>query len=211
MARTYDNSGRAEQAKATRAHIVQTATGLLLDGGYGAMTIAALADAAGVSPQTVYNSIGGKPEVVKAAYDTLMAGDDDDVALSDRPEFQAMFDAPDRPAFIGAYAAWVRLLHSRSGALLGALTARGTDAALADFVATIERERYTGTTHAMTGLRSRIGLPEHISTEAAFTRLIDGVWALIAPDTYARLVRLCGWTPAAYEGWLAAQLTVLLA
>lgn len=210
MARTYDNSARAEQARATRTHIVGTATGLLLDGGYGAMTVAGLAEAAGVSPQTVYNSIGGKPDVVKAVYDALLAGDDDDVALSDRPEFQAMFGAPDRPAFVSAYAAWVRMLHGRTGALLGALTAHGTDAALSDFVATIERERYTGATHAMTGLRSRIGLPERITTEADFTRLIDGVWALIAPDTYARLVRRCGWTPAIYEEWLAGQLTVLL-
>lgn len=210
MARAYDNSARAEQARATRAHIVATATGLLLDGGYGAMTVAALADAAGVSPQTVYNSVGGKPDVVKAVYDVLMASDDQDLALSDRPEFQAMFDAPDRPAFVAAYAAWVRMLHGRTGGLLGALTAHGTDAALTDFIATIERERYTGTTHAMTGLRSRIGLPDRIRTEADFTRLIDGVWALIAPDTYARLVRHCGWTPARYERWLAAQLTVMV-
>ena len=37
------------------------------------MTIASLAKAAGVSPQTVYNSIGGKAAVVKAVYDVLLA------------------------------------------------------------------------------------------------------------------------------------------
>lgn len=210
VARTYDNSARAEQARATRAHILATAVGLLLDGGYPAMTIAVLAESAGVSPQTLYNSIGGKPQVVKAAYDTLMAGDGDEVAMSDRPEFQAMFSAPDRHAFVAAYAAWVSLLHARVGPLLDALTVHGTDSAITDFLATIERERYTGVTHAMTGLRTRIGLPERIETEADFTRLIDGVWALIAPDLYARLVRRAGWTASAYEHWLKGQLGVLL-
>lgn len=203
-------AGRAERARATRSQIVATATNLLLDGGYAAMTIATLAEAAGVSPQTVYNSVGGKPAVVKAAYDAMMAGDDEQIAMSDRPEFQAMFTAADRAEFTRSYAAWVRLLHGRAGPLLGALTAHGVDAALTDFLATIERERYTGCTHAMVGLRNRIGLPARLVTEADFTRLIDAVWTVIAPDAYDRLVRRRGWAPTDYQAWLTDQLAVLL-
>ena len=203
-------STRAEGARRTRQQIIEVAAQLLLDGGYAAMTIASLAEAAGVSPQTVYNSVGGKPAVVKAVYDSLMAGDDEQVVMSDRPEFQAMFTAVDRAAFVSAYAAWVRLLSSRVGALLGTLSAHGVDASIADLLATIDRERYTGTTHAMTGVRTRLGLPERIATEADFTRLIDGVWALNAPEVYDRLVRRAGWPPEAYESWLAGQLAVLL-
>ena len=203
-------SGRAEGARRTRDQIIEVATRLLLDGGYSAMTIASLAEAAGVSPQTVYNSVGGKPMVVKAVYDTLMAGDEAEVAMSDRPEFRAMFDAVDRGSFVAAYAAWVRVLSSRVGPLLGILTAHGVDASIADLLATIDRERYTGTTQAMTGVRTRLGLPDRIATEADFTRLIDGVWVLNAPEVYDRLVRRAGWSPAAYESWLTGQLAVLL-
>jgi AcrR family transcriptional regulator len=210
VARTYDNSARAERAKRTRAQIVQAAQDLLLDGGYSAMTVTSLAAAAGVSPQTVYNAVGGKAAVVKAVYDRMMAGDDADVPMSERPEFRGMFAADDRAAFARAYAAWVRLLSGRVGPLLGALLAHGTDATLVKLVATIEEERYVGTTDAMTGLRDRIGLPDKYAGKAGLTRLIDAVWALNSPDGYDRLVRRRGWTPAAYEVWLAGQITALL-
>lgn len=210
VARTYDNSVRIERAERTRMSIVETAQDLLLHGGYPGMTVASLAAAAGVSPQTVYNSVGGKPAVVKAVYDRMMAGDDAEVAMSDRPEFRALFEAADRPAFAHAYAAWVRLRSSRVGPLLGALLAHGTDATLVDFAATIEQERYVGTTHAITGLRDRIGLSEQHSDDQGLHRLIDAVWTLNAPDGYDRLVRRRGWSPAEYEAWLAGQLIALL-
>lgn len=210
MARGYDMSARAAGAEATRTQILATARGLLLDGGYAGMTIASLAKAAGVSPQTVYNSIGGKPAVVKAVYDEMLAADDVHVAMSDRPEFRAVLSARSRKAFAAAYAAWVRVLHERVGPLLGVLTAHGVDTTLVDFLATIERERYTGCTHALTGLRTGAGLPASIASEADFTRLVDAVWTLIAPDGYDRLVRRCGWSGEQYQDWLAGQLGVLL-
>lgn len=210
MARSYDNSARVELAGRTRTTIVETARELLLDGGYPGMTVASLARSAGVSPQTVYNSIGGKPAVVKAVYDRLMAGDDAEVPMSDRPEFQAMFRAADRPAFARAYAAWVRDRAVRVGPLLGALLAHGTDAALVDFAATIEQERYVGTTHAITGLRDRIGLPPQYRGRRGLQRLVDAVWTLNSPDAYDRLVRRRGWSAKEYERWLAGQLIALL-
>ncbi|TDU84486.1 TetR family transcriptional regulator [Kribbella voronezhensis] len=210
MARAYDSSARIEGARRTRASIVETARDLLLQGGYPGMTVASLATAAGVSPQTVYNSVGNKAAVVKAVYDQLMAGDDAAVPMSERPEFHAMFEAGDRVAFAQAYAGWVRVLAGRAGPLLGALLAHGTDATLLEFTATIEHERYVGTTHAITGLRDRIGLPEHHADEDSLHRLVDAVWTLNSPDCYDRLVRRRGWSPAEYETWLAHQLIALL-
>ena len=210
MARAYDSSVRLEGARRTRTSIVDTARELLLHGGYPAMTVASLAAAAGVSPQTVYNSVGNKAAVVKAVYDQMMAGDDAEVPMSDRPEFKAMFEAGDRAAFARAYAGWVRLLAGRAGPLLGALLAHGTDATLLEFTATIEQECYLGTTHAITGLCDRIGLAEHDTDDDGLRRLIDGVWTLNSPDCYDRLVRRRGWSPADYEAWLARQLIALL-
>ncbi|MEU1429871.1 hypothetical protein ABZ412_22595 [Nocardia sp. NPDC005746] len=43
------------------------------------MTISGLAQATGVNPQTVYNAVGGKAEVLKATYNIVLAGDDDDL------------------------------------------------------------------------------------------------------------------------------------
>lgn len=210
MARAYESSARIEGAQRTRASIVATARDLLVRGGYSGMTVASLAAAAGVSPQTVYNSVGSKPAVVKAVYDHMMAGDDAAVAMSDRPEFLAVLEAGDRPAFARAYAHWVQVRSRRVAPLLGALLGHGTDATLVEFVTTIEEERYAGTTHAITGLRDRIGLPERHRGQRGLRRLIDAVWALNSPDGYDRLVRRRGWKPREYEAWLAEQLIALL-
>lgn len=207
----YDSSARREQALETRGQIVATARRMLLDGGYTAMTVASLAAAAGVSPQTVYNSVGGKASVVKAVYDVIMAGDDAEIAMSDRPEFTAMREAPDRAAFARAYARWVSLLSDRVGPLLGVLLASGTDATLTDLITTIEQERYTGTTHAMTMLRERFGLPAAFTGRKGFSRLVDAAWTLNAPEVYDRLVRRRGWTLKQYEAWLAGQFRTLFA
>jgi AcrR family transcriptional regulator len=210
VARAYESSARIEGARRTRTSVVATARDLLLKDGYAGMTVASLAAAAGVSPQTVYNSVGSKVDVVKAVYDQMVAGDDSEVAMSDRPEFRAMFECSDRAAFARAYARWVRLLNGRTGPLLGALLAHGSDAALTDFASTIEQERYVGTTDAITGLRDRIGLARRHAGERGLRRLIDAVWTLNSPDCHDRLVRRRGWSPAEYETWLAGQLIALL-
>ncbi len=206
--RTYDNSRREEAARETRMRILQTAGRLLLDGGYHAMTVASLAKKAGVSPQTVYNSVGGKAEVVKAVYDILLAGDEEPIPMSQRPAFRAMNDAQDARTFVTAYARWSRQIYEGVGPLLGTLLAHGSggDATLESFVATIEQERRTGNTHTVTALRRAHGLPRGMTT----ARAIDSVWTLTAPEIADRLVRRRGWSLREYERWLAAHLLVAL-
>ena len=103
--RKYESELRVEQAGLTRRRILDAAERLLLERGYGEMTVAALADAAGVSAQTIYNSVGAKAAVVKALYDVRLAGDDADVPIRDRPEMLAVGDASSAAAMVGAYAA----------------------------------------------------------------------------------------------------------
>jgi AcrR family transcriptional regulator len=199
--RAYDNSGRARAAADTRRRILDTARTMLLDGGYHSMSVAGLASAAGVSPQTVYNAVGGKAEVVKAVYDVLLAGDEGAVPMSSRPEFLAMGEAPDAESFGRAYAAFAAGISRRVGPLLGVLLADGPghDATLAAFVATIDGERLAGNTDAVTLLERRFGLPEGRKRG----ELVDEVWTLTAPEVYDRFVRRRGWSHEAYAAWLA--------
>ena len=66
MGRSYHSPVRDEGARATRARIVRSARELIVSRGYAAFSVAALAEAADVSPQTIYNTIGGKAQVLKA-------------------------------------------------------------------------------------------------------------------------------------------------
>ena len=202
--RAYDSAKRAEAARLTRRRILDVARSQFLETGYHGTTISALARAARVSPQTIYNTFGGKAEVLKAVYDVLLAGDDEPIALNDRPEIARVRSQDSAPETLRAYASVARLLFDRVGPLLGVVLAEGagSDADLADFLATIERERRIGNTGVVDHLAERFGLAEGLTVE----ELVDHVWTLTAPDNGDRLVRRCGWSLDAYEHWLAEGL-----
>ncbi|WP_425307310.1 TetR/AcrR family transcriptional regulator [Ammonicoccus fulvus] len=206
MARAYNNEQRAEAARETRARILAAAYDLLTHASYASFSIAALAEKAGVSPQTIYNSIGGKSVVLKACYDVTLAGDDEPVAMSDRPQFRAMFEAADGGAFLRAYAEWCRVVSERVGPILAPLYAAGDERGIGEFFRTIERERRIGTTHAITALRDRHGLCEGLELDPA----IDATWTLNSPEIWDRLTRRCGWTADDYQRWLERQLRAAL-
>lgn len=208
MTRTYASAARAHAARETRQRILAAAYTLLVADGYPSLSMAALGKAAGVSPQTIYNSVGAKAQVLKACYDVTLAGDDEAVAMNDRPELRAILRTPSADAFVTAYARWCRTIYERVGALLGAVLRPGTtaDAGAAEFAATIEIERRKGTAHALAGFEARFGLPDGLAPD----RAVDAVWTLNSPEVFDRLVRRCGWTPQAYEDWLAGQLRAAL-
>ena len=124
--RTYDSPLRDEQARLTRRRIVDAAHRMLLEGGYGAMTIAGLAREAGVSVQTVYNAVGGKADIVKAVYDVALAGDDEPMPMSARPIFETIEAAPDGPSCLATYARLGREIFGRVGPLITLVFVEGS-------------------------------------------------------------------------------------
>jgi AcrR family transcriptional regulator len=197
--RRYVSAQRDAAARDTRGRILHAAEQELLQHGYHAMTVASLARAAGVSPQTIYNSIGGKAAVVKAVYDERLAGDDEPVPMAQRPEFRRILEQPDAATTLRAYVAAGRVLYGRVGGLLGALLVDGpgADTDLKCFVATIEQERRTGNTSIVHHVERQFGLPAAVTTSQA----VDIVWAVTSFELADRMVRRCGWSLDAYEQW----------
>jgi AcrR family transcriptional regulator len=202
--RSYRSEVRQQQADSTRQRILAAADRLVLAGGYPSMTIARLAEAAGVSTQTVYNAVGGKGEVVKAIYDVRLAGDDAPIAMNDRPEIQAVLAATSASECLRRYVDFGQLLYSRVGPLLGALLAHGTgaDPVLATLTATTDRERRLGNTMLVTHLATSFGLPAGWSVE----RAVDLMWTMTSPQVADLTIVRCGWTLTAYGDWLADTL-----
>src|SRR5580693_9541158 len=91
----YASPVRDEQARRTRRAIVAAAHDLFLAQGYAATTIDGIAAAAHVSRRTVFNSAGGKAALLKLALDWAVAGDDEPVAMADRPAVKAIQAEPD--------------------------------------------------------------------------------------------------------------------
>lgn len=206
--RGYDGTRRADAARLTRRRILTAARDQFLDVGYHRTTIAALARSAEVSPQTIYNTFGGKAQLLKAVYDVVLAGDDEPVALNDRPEIAKVRSQRSAAATLRAYAGVSAMLYERLGPLLGVLLDEGpgSDAELAAFLATVDQERRIGNTGVVQHIAERFGLADGVTVE----RVVDHVWTLTAPDNADRLVRRCGWSLPAYERWLADGLVAQL-
>lgn len=204
MSRAYVSQVRAEAAAETRRRILDAAEREFLEAGYHASTMTSLARAAGVSPQTIYDAVGRKAVVLKAVYDVLLAGDDEPIAMSARPEFKRTLAQRTPAATLRAYAAMGRLIVSRVGPIVGTVLAEGAgaDTDLRDFLAAIDQERRMGNTALVRHIADRFGLPNGLSLDTA----IDHVWTLTAMDVADRLVRRCGWTWDQYERWLGTQL-----
>ena len=93
--RRYASQVRDEQARRTRRAIVTAAHDLFLAQGYAATTIDGIAEAAHASRRTVFNSVGGKVALLKLALDWAIVGDDEPIALADRPAIKAILAESD--------------------------------------------------------------------------------------------------------------------
>lgn len=101
--REYDASGRREKARATRRAVVSAAQALLEERGYSATTVVEVAARAGVSAESIYKGFGMKAALVKEVFDITIAGDDEPVAVADRPESQRIREEPDVRAKLRMY------------------------------------------------------------------------------------------------------------
>jgi AcrR family transcriptional regulator len=67
--RTYNSPLRTDQAERTRLRVLESARRLFVERGYAGTTVAAVADDAGVSPETIYLSLGGKRGLLEGVMD----------------------------------------------------------------------------------------------------------------------------------------------
>jgi len=195
---------RAGQTGATRERVLAAARTLFLRRGYTGTTVDAIAQRAGVSPQTIYNVVGGKAAVLKAVYDVMLAGDAAPVPMVERPSARAVMVAPDGRTCLALYARMGREIYERVGPLVPIVLAEaaGGDRAVRRFIDTIENERARGTAAIAAHVAERFGLrPGLTPGEAA-----DILWALTSPDVVHRMVRRRRWTLDRFEAWLGATM-----
>ena len=95
--RRYTSVVRAEQAAATRGAVLTAARELFTTAGYGGTTVAQVARLAGVSVDTVYTSVGRKPELLLAVHDMALGGGDEPVAAEQRDYVAAIRADPGSP------------------------------------------------------------------------------------------------------------------
>src|SRR5580704_8018499 len=83
------------RTRRTRAAVVAAARSLFLERGYAATTIEAIGDLSDTPQATVYRLFSSKLGILKAVLDVSIAGDDEAIAMADRPQVRALVSDPD--------------------------------------------------------------------------------------------------------------------
>jgi TetR/AcrR family transcriptional regulator, regulator of autoinduction and epiphytic fitness len=201
--RAYRSGRRAEQARRTRRRILEAATAVFLERGYGGATMRAVAGAAGVSLPTVELAFGTKPRLLKAAIDVAIAGDDAPVPVLERGWAETALAAGTVEELLASAAEVIAAAQARSaGLVLAVFEGARTDPALAALAAQLTAQRMT-TARWLVDAMARLASPR--SDDAA-----DDLWLLMDPAVFDRLVRQRGWSPRRYARWFARSARRLL-
>jgi AcrR family transcriptional regulator len=203
----YTSQVRDEQARRTRRAIVTAAHDLFLAQGYAATTIDGIAQAAHVSRRTVFNSVGGKVALLKLALDWAIVGDDEPIALADRPAIKAILAESDPRKALMLWVRTVSEVAARTSPLGEVLTAAADiDPAAAQLLAEASRNRMFGATLFIRYLASLDGLAAGITEQ----RAAELCWALTDGRLYRLLVAQRGWSTADFNRWLSDSLAAAI-
>src|SRR6476469_5954018 len=109
---------RAARTRATRRRIVDAAAELFIERGYGVTTLEQIAARAGVAVPTVYFHFGHKRTVLREAVDVAAVGDDEPVALLERPWVNERRSEPDPRRVVALWVANSRTIYARIGPIM---------------------------------------------------------------------------------------------
>lgn len=201
ISRRYRSPIREERAAHTRGRILDSAREQFRAHGYAATTLAQIADTAGVSVQTVYNSIGGKAAVLLALNDLI-----DELADVGSTQ-QRIAQSEDPAEIIGLAAHLRRVLMERAGDIVD-LIAGGAQAE-AD-VASVYADGQSRSRAGITRLVGRLDTLGALREDLDVERGADMTYAVLHHQVWSRLVDECGWHPDDFERWCADLLRWML-
>jgi AcrR family transcriptional regulator len=198
--RRYQSELRHAQAARTRSAIVDAAADLFVTNGYAGTSIRAIAERAGVAPDTVYATFGSKVRLLTAVIDARLAPPGVDNVM-DRPQAQAVRNETDQRAQLHRFASDIAALSTRVRPVYGVLqTAAASEPDVRVVFDEMEANRRTNMARLASWLAERG--PLRVSHEMAATT----IWVLASPDVARMLCDLHGWTEQQHADWLESLL-----
>jgi AcrR family transcriptional regulator len=202
--RPYEGAARQARTRRTWAAVVGAAQGLFLERGYAATTIEAISERSDTPQATVYRLFSSKLGILKAVLDVSVGGDDQAVAMADRPQVRALISDEDAKNQLAGFAALLREIMARVGPVHRILAdAARSDRDAASLLAEMARQRHEGQRRIARSLARSGALRPGIQERDA----ADIVHALASPEVYGLLVSDRGWSGERYENWLRSILT----
>ena len=198
--RTYNSALRTAQAAETRRRILTAAGELFATDGYANTSLARIADAAGVSLETV-KANGPKSSLILAAFDqtfTGEVGDADAAPIHERNVGTSVREASDAE-FLRAWVEFVTGANERISRLwIALLDASMGDAAVEKGLDALQERRRSDYRASIAEFRAR-GLAKRAADDE---RLAASLLFLASPSGYVQLVLDAGWSLEQYQDWL---------
>lgn len=202
--RRYRSERRREQAEQTRQRVLDAAARLFEEHGYEGASIAAIAEQARVSQETVYARFGNKRTLLGELVRRAVRGDDPrPVPEQEGP--RALAAATDQHEQVRRFAADIVLRLERAAPLVAIVGgASRSEPELAELLARLHAERLNNLRVLVDALA--VNGPLRLPNDEA----VETVWALTSPELHQLLSRVRGWTPHRYRDWLADSLARLV-
>jgi AcrR family transcriptional regulator len=202
--RPYLSALRQQQAARTRALIIDAAAELFVSEGYARTTVRAIAERAGVAPDTVYAVFGSKVGVLTAVLNARLAPSGE-ASIMDSPQAHAVRDEPDQRRQLHRFAYGMAGVSERIRPVYEVLrTAAAVEPEVGEVFAEMERHRLADM-RQLAGWFARRG-PLRVSRN----RAAEILWVLASPDVARMLCDVQGWSQAQHAAWLETMLTCAL-
>jgi AcrR family transcriptional regulator len=162
--------------------------------------MAAIAAEAGVAGKTIYLAFETKSGVLRALWNFLLRGDQEDVPISERRWYREVLGEPDPERQLRLGAANARAVKERIGGVIEVIhAAAAIDPDIDAIWKRIEAEFHANQRVVVASIDERGGLRPELDVD----RATDILWTLNHPDVWQLLVVQRGWTPDEYERWFA--------
>lgn len=199
--RSYSSTVRDEQARRTRARIVQAADELFREKGYAKATMKDIAERAGVARDTVHAAFGNKAALIPAMVDLRLVPDEAVANVAEGPEAQAVRNETDPARQLELFAEFITKLNVVLRPVFDVMrSAAASEPAVAETLAMLEKNR-------MRNMRVYAGWfaargPLRMSEAAA----ADTIFAIVSPDVGRLLCEELGWSRRKHAAWVADML-----
>jgi AcrR family transcriptional regulator len=203
--RPYNSTRRQEGARFTRQAIAQAALQLFNQRGYRGASIEAIAETAGVAPETIYATFGNKREILHYLIDVSVGGDEEPLGVMDRPEQQAVLKETDAKLLLAGFSEGIYKIMERAAPVFAILSeAAKTEAELAVLQDRMRMERLANMGRFAQAVE-RLAALRMSAAQAG-----DTLWALTSPELFTLLTGAQHWTREEYTVWLRDSLARLL-
>ena len=197
--RPYRSPARAEGAARTRAGIGEAARALFLERGFSDTTITAIAERAGVAPETVYSIYRTKAGLLDAVVRAAVRRDDEPEVPVERSWVKRLLRLLDVAARIIGFARHTAQTTELTSPIYAIIASAGTsDDEIAALQQSLLDMRFEGQREIMIALARGKSLRPGLTAEQA----ADTFSALASPELHHLLTAKRGWSQRRYARWL---------